>query len=646
MGGLSESEKANAAATLFGKESMAGMLSVINASKSDYDKLSSAINHCDGTSKKMADTMNNNFKGQLTLLKSQLEGVGIQLGQVLLPIAKDALTVASKWIDSFSKLNPATQESIVKMIGYGVAAGGTLKIVGGGISTIGTIAGGISKLTGALGLGTAATTAAGTAAAGAGTAATGLGAGLASCCAAAIPWVAAAAAIGAAGYGIYKVMTEEATPSVDLFADSVEANSERVVNADNRNAESMAAATHKISEETKKQVGEYMKLDDKATKTLQDLYVNSTTITGKQVTDMTNSYKKMCDSIKQYLDKNYNDQTKSLQEFFASAKGITNKEQTEILNSLKDSNEKKKQENTNYENQIKQIMQKASNEKRSLTQHEQEQINSIQNKMRENAVKAKSSEEKDTEVILSRLKDYSTRITTEQASAEIKNAEKARSSTVNKANQKYNSTVSIIKQLRDQSHTISSDQATKMINEAERQRKETVKKANDMKTSVVDKIKKMNSETANNVDTNTGDILTCWDKLKRWWDNWHPVRKLFSIDTNSTNDSVFFSGFNKVSHNATGTSSFKGGLTTLHENGYELYDLPSKTRIYNHEASESLVKQTAADVAESVLKNFNNSPQATVQNVTIPIYLGGKQVDEYIYNVANNKLALSGRRVR
>lgn len=646
MGKLSEAEKSNAAATLFGKESMAGMLSIINASPSDYEKLTNAIDNCDGTSKKMADTMNNNMKGQLTLLKSQLEGVGIQLGKTLLPIAKDALTVISKWVDAFSKLSPKTQENIVKLIALGTATGGVLKVVGGVITSGGKVLGLLSKATGALGLGTAATTAAGTAAAGAGTATAGLGAGLASVCAAALPWVAVAGGVAAAGYGIYKVMSKEATPAVDLFADRTEQTTKRVKDANGQMQTVVVNTTHKIATETKKQVGEYMKLDDQATKKLQDLYVNSTKITSKQATDMTNTYKKMGSSIKQSLDKQSQDQINSLKNLFANSKNISTKEQQQMLDNIKNNNNKKKKEIDNYEKQIKEIMDKASKEKRELTLDEQNKINSIQDKMRVNAVKSKSKEEKDTEAILSRLKGYSTRITTEQASTEIKNAEKARSNTVKKANDKYNQTVKAIKKLRDESGSITKEQADKMIKEAERQRKETVKKANDMKTSVVDKIKKMNSETANNVDTNTGDILTCWDKLKRWWDNWHPVRKLFSIDTNSTNDSVFFSGFNKVSHNATGTSSFKGGLTTLHENGYELYDLPSKTRIYNHEASESLVKQTAADVAESVLKNFNNSPQATVQNVTIPIYLGGKQVDEYIYNVANNKLALSGRRVR
>lgn len=96
FGGLTKDQQASAAATLFGKESMAGMLSVINASESDYNKLKTAIKNADGASKEMADTMQNNVKGSATILKSTLEGLGIQMYDVF----KDDL---KKGIDSVTK---------------------------------------------------------------------------------------------------------------------------------------------------------------------------------------------------------------------------------------------------------------------------------------------------------------------------------------------------------------------------------------------------------------------------------------------------------------------------------------------------------------------------------------------------------------
>ena len=70
--GLTESEKASNAEALVGKNAMSGFLALMNASQSDIDKLSGAIENCDGASESMAETMQDNLNGQLTILKSQL----------------------------------------------------------------------------------------------------------------------------------------------------------------------------------------------------------------------------------------------------------------------------------------------------------------------------------------------------------------------------------------------------------------------------------------------------------------------------------------------------------------------------------------------------------------------------------------------
>lgn len=77
MSGLSEAEQANVAAGIAGQEAMSGLLAIVNASDSDYQKLTVAINNADGTAQRMADTMNDNLPGAITILKSALEGLGI-----------------------------------------------------------------------------------------------------------------------------------------------------------------------------------------------------------------------------------------------------------------------------------------------------------------------------------------------------------------------------------------------------------------------------------------------------------------------------------------------------------------------------------------------------------------------------------------
>ena len=71
--GLSESEKAAAAESLVGKNAMSGFLALMNTGEGDINKLSGAIDNCDGAAQNMADTMNDNLEGQLTILKSAFD---------------------------------------------------------------------------------------------------------------------------------------------------------------------------------------------------------------------------------------------------------------------------------------------------------------------------------------------------------------------------------------------------------------------------------------------------------------------------------------------------------------------------------------------------------------------------------------------
>lgn len=85
LGGLSETEQTAAASTIFGKEAMAGMLAIINASEEDYNKLSRAIGNSKDAAEGMADTMLDNLKGSFTLMQSAIEGTENAFGKRLSP---------------------------------------------------------------------------------------------------------------------------------------------------------------------------------------------------------------------------------------------------------------------------------------------------------------------------------------------------------------------------------------------------------------------------------------------------------------------------------------------------------------------------------------------------------------------------------
>lgn len=77
--GLSEQEKTSAAAALAGTEAMSGLLAIVNASEKDFIRLTESIASADGAASRMAATMRDNLQGDVTAMKSALEGLGIAL---------------------------------------------------------------------------------------------------------------------------------------------------------------------------------------------------------------------------------------------------------------------------------------------------------------------------------------------------------------------------------------------------------------------------------------------------------------------------------------------------------------------------------------------------------------------------------------
>ncbi|MBS6195488.1 MAG: phage tail tape measure protein [Clostridiales bacterium] len=88
--GLSEAEKAQMASALAGQEAMSGLLAIVATSDEDFDKLQVAISNADGAAQKMAETMQDNLQGKVTILKSSLEGLGIEVYEEIEEPLKDA----------------------------------------------------------------------------------------------------------------------------------------------------------------------------------------------------------------------------------------------------------------------------------------------------------------------------------------------------------------------------------------------------------------------------------------------------------------------------------------------------------------------------------------------------------------------------
>ena len=208
MANLTETEKTQIASTIAGKNAMSGFLSIINASDSDFNKLADAIDNSDGAALKMAETMQDNLGGQVTILKSQMQELAISVGDTLVPMAKKAVKAAQNLTNWFNNLSAGGKDAAVKiglMAGAAgpllLATGGMAKAFSGSVKAIASAKGAIAAMTVVEGEATVATKLLGAAQK-------------------AVPWVAAAAGaalIAKAMVDTYK-STHEATLKVQEHA--------------------------------------------------------------------------------------------------------------------------------------------------------------------------------------------------------------------------------------------------------------------------------------------------------------------------------------------------------------------------------------------------------------------------------------------
>ena len=148
LGELDQTTQAQALATIFGKEAMSGWASIVNASESDFNKLTEAIANSEGSAKSMADTMMGGAKGALTEMKSALEGVAITIGERLTPFIEKLADGVSKLCTWFQSLSPATQTFLMVVAGLIALLGPLLLLIGSTVSLFANL----SIVAGALGI--------------------------------------------------------------------------------------------------------------------------------------------------------------------------------------------------------------------------------------------------------------------------------------------------------------------------------------------------------------------------------------------------------------------------------------------------------------------------------------------------------------
>lgn len=483
FGNLTDAQKIQMASVIAGQEAMSGLLAIVNASESDYNKLSVAIKNSEGSAGEMANQMQNNLAGKFDIIKSKIEALALQLYDLLLPTFNKVCDGISNFITFLSNLSDSTKKTIVVIAGVTavvapiLAIGG--KLVAGIIKLISTVTKIVPLVT---------------------SLSSGVGILSSSFTLLSTPVGLVVASIAALTAGIVllsKHLRQDAVESIDYFEKG-------------------------ISETTQKATENFLNMNDNITKDLTTLSITANEVTNELKESIENNISGMAQATTTAINNTKDETLASLQDLFKSSSEFSEEEKNNIIKSTEEGYNQKIEKINTAQKEISDILKKANDEKKTLSEEEKEIIIKNQEIIATEGIKHLTQNEMEQKIILEKMKQNASVITAQQASEVVKNSVQQKENVIKEAEEQYNKTIAEIIKLRDEECTISEEQANKLIEQAQKQKDETVKHAEEMHQNIVDEAKKQADEHVNSIDWETGEILSKW---KAFWNNFEDNRK-------------------------------------------------------------------------------------------------------------------------
>ncbi|NFC87516.1 phage tail tape measure protein [Clostridium botulinum] len=518
---LNPEQKASVAAQLAGQEAMSGLLSIVNASPADYDKLKGAINDCDGATARMAETMQDNAKGSVIEMKSALEGASIKIFEAVAPSITSLANSVSNLANKFSNLSPQTQEFLVKMGLVGIALGPVIGTLGRTITLVGKVGGAMLSLGGTLTGTTTAIAGVGTAATGAGAAAGAGAVGFGALATAALPIVGILAAV-AGGVYLY-------TKNTDVMNSSCLKSKEELgfVGSALKNLNGDMTLT---SDEMAKMNIKHKEWSNKISPETQQALTTTSEKISKLNFELQNSNgldgvisKPQIESFRSRTNELYNEAIKKIKErtpevqkemakSFKADDGVLDKNEKILLDFINSSQNKQIKEIGKYQKEIDSIYDKASKEHRDLKQDELNKVAELHNKMGQSIM---NNTVKNNQELIAAQANFNARIKNvdmQGLSSLLTEKSKARDKEIKSVKEHYNTEIELLKLNRPKMNKEQQKACDEQIAKYEKLKTDAVKTEQDKYKSFLNEAMKQYPELIKYIDVENGKILTNEEK--------------------------------------------------------------------------------------------------------------------------------------
>ena len=141
------------AMTIFGQRAGPGILALLGQGTEALTNLTAEMENSGGTAQRIADTQLNTLQGQITLMKSALEGLALSIGEQLIPPLRQFVEFVTPLIQrviDWAKANPELTRTIILAAGaaavLAVGVGGVMLALSFVLGPIGLVALGLAAL--------------------------------------------------------------------------------------------------------------------------------------------------------------------------------------------------------------------------------------------------------------------------------------------------------------------------------------------------------------------------------------------------------------------------------------------------------------------------------------------------------------------
>ena len=150
MDGMTAAEKSNIIGQIFNKTDLSSVNALLANTGATWDDLQQSIIDSGGAAQQMADTQLDNLQGQITILKSALEGLAISFGELLMPAIKMIVGWVQQFVDWLNGMDEGTKKVVTTIALLAAALGPVLIVIGKVVSAVGTIMTIVPKVAGVI----------------------------------------------------------------------------------------------------------------------------------------------------------------------------------------------------------------------------------------------------------------------------------------------------------------------------------------------------------------------------------------------------------------------------------------------------------------------------------------------------------------